>query len=51
MSLGKMRDRWFDYQGTLLMVTYHPAALLRNPQYKRPLWDDMQKLMKKLEEL
>jgi DNA polymerase len=49
MSLGQMRDRWFDYQGTTLMVTYHPAALLRNPQYKRPLWDDMQKLLKRLE--
>jgi uracil-DNA glycosylase family 4 len=51
MSLGQMRDRWFDYRGTLLMVTYHPAALLRNPAMKRPTWDDMQKLMKKLEEL
>jgi len=51
MSLGKMRDKWFDYQGTLLMVTYHPAALLRNPNYKRPTWDDMQKMIKKLEEL
>lgn len=51
MSLGNMRDRWFDYRGTLLMVTYHPAALLRNPNMKRPTWDDMQKMMKKLEEL
>jgi len=51
MSLAKMRDRWFEYQGTLLMVTYHPAALLRNPNFKRPTWEDMQKLMKKLEEL
>lgn len=51
MSLTKMRDRWFDYRGTLLMVTYHPAALLRNPNMKRPCWEDMQKLMAKLEEL
>lgn len=51
MSLGQMRDRWFDYRGNLLMVTYHPAALLRSNQYKRPLWDDMQKLLKKLQEL
>jgi uracil-DNA glycosylase family 4 len=50
MSLSQMRERWFDYHGTLLMVTYHPAALLRSNQYKRPLWDDMQKLLKKLEE-
>lgn len=51
MSLGQMRQRWFDYRGTLLMVTYHTAALLRSPQYKRPFWDDMQKLLKKLKEL
>ncbi|MCD6163387.1 MAG: uracil-DNA glycosylase [candidate division Zixibacteria bacterium] len=51
MTLGKMRNQWFDYQGTILMVTYHPAALLRSNQYKRPLWDDMQKMLKKLEEL
>ncbi len=51
MSLGQMRDRWFDYCGTLLMVTYHPAALLRSNKYKRPTWDDMQKLLKKIEEL
>jgi DNA polymerase len=30
------------------MVTYHPAALLRNPGYKKPLWDDMQIVMKEL---
>jgi len=51
MSLGQMRDRWFDYQGTTLMVTYHPAALLRSNKYKRPTWEDMQKLLQKLEEL
>jgi uracil-DNA glycosylase family 4 len=51
MSLGQMRERWFDYHGAILMVTYHPAALLRSNQYKRPLWDDMQKLLQKLEEL
>ncbi len=51
MSLAKMRDIWFDYQGTLLMVTYHPAALLRNPNFKRPTWEDMKKMMAKLKEL
>jgi DNA polymerase len=51
MTLGQMRDRWFDYHGTLLMVTYHPAAVLRSPSYKRPLWEDMQKMMAKLKEL
>lgn len=51
MSLTQMRDKWFNYQGTLLMVTYHPAALLRNPNFKRPCWEDMQKMMAKLEEM
>jgi DNA polymerase len=30
------------------MVTYHPAALLRNPNFKKPLWEDMQVVMKEL---
>ncbi len=51
MSLTKMRDKWFDYRGTLLMVTFHPAALLRNPNFKRPCWEDMKKMMAKLEEM
>ena len=32
------------YQGAKLIVTYHPAACLRNPNYKRPVWEDMQLL-------
>ncbi len=42
--LGKLRGRWHQYEGVPLMVTYHPAALLRFPQYKRPTWEDMQML-------
>lgn len=34
--------RVFQYEGTPLMVTYHPAALLRNPGWKRPVWEDVQ---------
>jgi len=30
------------YYGIPLIVTYHPAALLRNPAWKRPTWDDVQ---------
>jgi DNA polymerase len=36
------------YSGTKLMVTYHPAALLRNPHFKKPAWEDMQVVMKEL---
>ncbi len=42
--LGKMRERVHQYQGLPLVVTYHPAALLRNPNWKRPTWEDVQLL-------
>jgi uracil-DNA glycosylase family 4 len=51
MSLGQMRERWFDFHGVPLLVTYHPAAALRAQHYKRPLWEDLQKMMAKVREL
>jgi len=44
-SIGRMRGRFFDYQGIQVMCTYHPAYLLRNPAAKRDVWDDMKWLM------
>lgn len=44
--LGKLRHQWFDRFGARLMVTYHPAALLRFAEYKRETWDDVQRLRK-----
>jgi DNA polymerase len=41
-SIGKLRGRIHRYHGIPLVVTYHPAALLRNPSWKRPTWDDVQ---------
>jgi uracil-DNA glycosylase family 4 len=41
-SIGKLRGRVHRYHGIPLIVTYHPAALLRNPSWKRPTWDDVQ---------
>ncbi len=41
-SIGKLRGRIHRYHGIPLIVTYHPAALLRNPAWKRPAWDDVQ---------
>jgi uracil-DNA glycosylase family 4 len=49
-GLGAMRGRMHDFHGAKLIVTYHPAALLRNPEWKRPTWEDMQMLMKALGE-
>jgi DNA polymerase len=50
-SLTSLRGKVHDYRGTRLMVTYHPAALLRNPNWKRPTWEDVQKVRKLIDEL
>lgn len=39
--LGRLRNRVHDFRGIPLVVTYHPAALLRNPHWKKPTWDDV----------
>lgn len=46
-GIGKLRGQIHRYHGVPLVVTYHPAALLRNPAWKRPTWDDV-KLAKRL---
>jgi len=43
-SLASLRGRVYRYGGAKVIVTYHPAACLRNPEYKRPVWEDMQLL-------
>ncbi|MBK8233142.1 MAG: uracil-DNA glycosylase [Candidatus Eisenbacteria bacterium] len=48
--IGKLRGRWFAYRGIPVMPTYHPAALLRNPNLKATVWEDVQLLRKKLDE-
>jgi len=40
--LGKLRSQKWKWQNFDLVVTYHPAALLRNPAFKRPAWEDFQ---------
>lgn len=40
-SMGKLRGTLHAYQGIPVIATYHPAALLRNAQWKRPTWEDM----------
>jgi DNA polymerase len=41
-SLGSLRGRVHRYHGVPVVVTYHPAALLRNEAWKRPAWQDVQ---------
>jgi len=43
-TIGGLRGKVYRYEGAKLIVTYHPAACLRNPNYKRPVWEDMQLL-------
>ena len=50
-SLTSMRGKIFDLRGARVMVTYHPAALLRNPQWKKGCWEDVQKFRKLYDEL
>ena len=40
-SIGQLRGLVHQYHGIPLIVTYHPAALLRNPAWKRPTWEDV----------
>ncbi len=45
-SISRLRGRFHDYKGIKVMPTYHPAYLLRNPDKKREVWEDMKLLMK-----
>ena len=42
-SLTSMRGKLYEFEDAKVMVTYHPAALLRNPNWKRPCWEDLKK--------
>ena len=42
LGIGKLRSQVHRFHGVPLIVTYHPAALLRNPSWKRPTWEDVQ---------
>ncbi len=50
-SLGALRGKVHDYHGVKLIVTYHPAALLRNPNWKPAAWDDLKFLRREYDGL
>jgi len=50
-SLSNLRDKEHEFYGVPMMVTYHPAALLRNSQWKRPTWEDVKLLRTRYDEL
>ncbi len=56
LSLGKLRGKWYEYKSINMntavnvLVSYHPAFLLRSPNFKKEAWSDLQMLKKKLNE-
>ena len=49
-TIGKLRGKFFEYQGTKCLATYHPAYLLRNPNDKKKVWEDIKKVRDFLKE-
>lgn len=50
-TLSNFRGKVFEFGNAKVMVTYHPAALLRNPNWKRDCWEDVKKFRKLFDEL
>ncbi len=43
-GIGRLRGRTYSYRGIPLIPTYHPSGVLRNPQFRKPVWEDLKKL-------
>lgn len=43
-GVGALRGRFYRYDGIPVLVTYHPAGVLRNPNWRRPVWEDLKKM-------
>ncbi len=50
-KITQMRGQWIDWRDRLVLPTYHPSALLRNPHLKRPVWEDFKSVVAKYREL
>jgi DNA polymerase len=48
VSIGKLRGRFHEYHSIPVLCTYHPAFLLRSPDKKKDVWEDMKKLLSAL---
>jgi DNA polymerase len=48
LSIGRLRGQILRYRGIPVMCTYHPAYLLRSPEKKKDVWEDMKRLMQEL---
>lgn len=49
--ITKVRGQWMEWKGIQVMPTYHPSALLRNPQLKSAAWEDFKSVIDKYREL
>jgi DNA polymerase len=49
VPISVLRGHFHSYEGIKLMPTYHPAYLLRNPSAKKLVWEDVQLIMKELQ--
>ncbi len=49
ISISKLRGKFHTYKNIRTMPTFHPAYLLRSPDKKREVWEDVQKIMKEME--
>ena len=47
--ISSLRGRFYDFRGAKLICTFHPAYLLRNPDEKRKVWEDMKTIRAELE--
>ncbi|MFP4549365.1 MAG: uracil-DNA glycosylase [Spirochaetales bacterium] len=50
-GIGRLRGRTYSFNGTPLVPTYHPSGVLRNPELKRPVWEDLKRLKSLLESI
>ena len=50
-SLGNLRGKIFEFEDAKVMVTYHSAALLRNPHWKKDCWEDLKKFRRLYDEI
>ena len=51
ISINAQHGEFFEYNGIPVMPTYHPSALLRNEELKRPAWDDLKRFKRRLDEI
>jgi DNA polymerase len=47
-AVARLRGSWWEVRGVPMRVTYHPAAILRDPSLRKPTWEDMKMVRDRL---